>query len=230
MRPEVAVMAEAEVERTVAALLDRYQRRSFAEQAEIRLGDAPNVQYQVFQLALLLDSRVGADVAVEAFLDLRGRRLSTVGGVVGVGTDTIVQTLTGHGYDESDATRAATAMTDAALHLQEDYGNRLEELRDAAQRDPAREREMLRRFAQTEDTAIDALFREMQAQWRELSPFADKKVLDAAGRLGLPTDERGLRGLVRDDDDFVRLDDCLVRLRQEGENGYEAVRAAAQAG
>lgn len=218
-------MARDDRKPTVAALLDRYRRQSFTEQAEIRLSEAPNTQYQALQLAVLLDARVRPDEAVEAFRRLRERRLSTAGHVVDAAPATVAEMLTERAYDERDADRAATAMTDAALHLQEDYGGRLQDLRGAAGHEPERERALLRGFAQMADTTIDALFREVQAHWSELLPFADKKVLDAAGRLDLPTDARRLRDLVDGDDEFVRLADCLVRVREE-HGGYDAVRAA----
>jgi hypothetical protein len=60
--------------------------------------------------------------------------------------------------------------------------------------------------------------------WDELRPFADRRALDAAGRLKLPKDPEKLAALTTDRD-FPRLVAALVRT--ELEDDYDAVRAAA---
>ncbi|MDQ3973628.1 MAG: hypothetical protein M3276_04720 [Actinomycetota bacterium] len=210
----------------VAALLDRYGRQTLAEQAEIKLQDAPNTLFQVFQLAVLLDARVSPDTAVEAFMQLRERRWTTTKHLLDASNEDVTEALTGLGYPDSDAERIVVALSDAALHLEEDHGGDLGGLRHAVGRDPAQERERLMRFARVRDVAVDAFFREVQLLWGELLPFADKKVLDAAGRLGLGDDAAALRELTGSDEDFVRLEDALVRVRHD-EDGYRLVRQAA---
>jgi hypothetical protein len=117
-------------------------------------------------------------------------------------------------------------MTDAALHLQEGHGGDLNELRDDAGRDPRREREVLRHFASVDDSTVDAFCREAQLLWDELSPFADKGALDAAARLDLEQDAAALRSLVRDNREFARLVDALVRVRHDKE-GYRELQEMA---
>ncbi len=58
---------------------------------------------------------------------------------------------------------------------------------------------------------VDIFFREVQRSWPELYPFADRRALLAAERLGLGGDVAGLRRLAGDDE-FVRLVSGLVRV------------------
>jgi hypothetical protein len=66
------------------------------------------------------------------------------------------------------------------------------------------------------DVGVDIFFREVQVAWDELRPFADRRALETAGRLGLATDARALARLVGNDaDEFARLVAALVRVRLE---------------
>jgi hypothetical protein len=219
-------MAQPQKKELVEALLDRYGQYSLAEEAEIHLKDWPHALFQLLQLAALTDARVAPETSVRTFMTLRGRRWSTAGKVREAGPAKIAEVLTDAGYPEGDCKRISTAMTDAALHLQEDHGGDLGELREDAEGDPQRERELLRHFANVDDDVVDAFFREAQLLWRELCPFADKKALDAADRLDLGHDVASLRSLVDDDQEFVRLIDALVRVRHD-EGGYQKVRELA---
>ncbi|MGH9087383.1 MAG: endonuclease, partial [Acidimicrobiales bacterium] len=69
-------------------------------------------------------------------------------------------------------------------------------------------------------------FREVQGVWPEIAPFADRRALASAERLGLGTDARSLTRLV-DDDTLPRLVAALVRVDRKG--AAAEVRAAARA-
>ncbi|MER6982164.1 hypothetical protein [Streptomyces carpinensis] len=219
---------DAEQRHVVGALLKRYGRESLSEEAEIHQKASPHALFQMFQLAALTDARVTPETAVRTFVGLRDRKWSTAGQVLRAGADRIAAALKDAGYPEGDVRRITTAMTDAALHLQEDHGGDLSGLREDAGRDPGRERDLLRHFANVDDDVVDAFCREAQALWTELCPFVDKKVLDAADRLHLDKDAVSLRALVDDDREFVRLVDALVRVRHD-EDGYHQVRELARA-
>ena len=62
------------------------------------------------------------------------------------------------------------------------------------------------------------------AQWEELVPFADRRALKSAERLGLPADTKGLAKLV-DRHDFARLIAALVRTELAGD--HDAMRRLA---
>ena len=89
---------------------------------------------------------------------------------------------------------------DLTDHLLERYGGDLRKLRDEAERDPGAERRLLKAFKGLGDVGVDIFFREVQVAWDELAPFADRRALDAAGRLDLPKDPGKLARLVGADD------------------------------
>jgi hypothetical protein len=105
------------------------------------------------------------------------------------------------------------------------WGGDLRKLRDEAERDPGRERRLLKQFKGVGDVGVDIFFREVQVAWDELAPFADRRALKAAERLKLGKDAAALQKLVGEGD-FPRLVAGLIRV--ELEDDYDAVRAAAR--
>src|ERR671930_549871 len=93
---------------------------------------------------------------------------------------------------------------DTAQLLLDRYGGDLRRLRADAGRDPGAERRLLKQFKGIGDVGVDIFFREAQRSWSELYPFADRRALHAAGRLGLGSDVHGLTRLASGDD-FVAL-------------------------
>jgi len=59
---------------------------------------------------------------------------------------------------------------DLCSHLLDEYSGDLQRLRDAADRDPAAERKMLKAFKGLGDVGVDIFLREAQAVWDELIP------------------------------------------------------------
>jgi hypothetical protein len=115
---------------------------------------------------------------------------------------------------------------DLSEHLLERWGGDLRKLRDEAERDPKRERKLLKEAKGLGDVGVDIFFREVQAAWEELVPFADRRALDAARRLKLAGDPRRLQRLADGSADFFRLVGALVRT--ELADDYDAVRRAAR--
>jgi hypothetical protein len=115
---------------------------------------------------------------------------------------------------------------DLTEHLLERYRGDLRRLREEAERDPKAERRLLKEFKGLGDVGVDIFFREAQVAWEELFPFADRRVLDAAGRLKLPKDPAKLAELVGRKD-YPRLVAALVRVGLDDD--YDAVRRAARA-
>jgi hypothetical protein len=87
-------------------------------------------------------------------------------------------------YDE----RTSTILADTSALLLDRYGGDLRRLRAAAGHDSAAERRLLKEFKGIGDVGVDIFFREAQRAWSELYPFADRRALQAAGRLGLGAD------------------------------------------
>lgn len=221
-------MADIDERRLARVLLERYGNRSIMEQADISAKDAPNTLFQLWQLGVMVGMRVRPDTAAEAFLAFRDRGWTTAKHLLDARHDDRAGVLRDLGYPERDADRASRMMGDAAAHLLERYGGRLDDLRDDAGGDPARIREELKRFLEVDDHVVDAFFREVQLFWEQLRPFADKGALDAASRLGLGEDAEALQRVVDDEVELVRLVDSLVRLRHD--DAYEEIRQEALAG
>src|SRR5690606_37592154 len=102
-----------------------------------------------------------------------------------------------------------------AEHLLEAYGGDLRKLRDEAERDPERERALLKECKGVGDVGVDVFFREVQLAWDELYPFADARVSKAAKRLELGKDARALVRLTSGRREYARLAAGLVRVDLE---------------
>jgi hypothetical protein len=125
-------------------------------------------------------------------------------------------------YDES----TSRMLGDTAELLVERYGGDLRRLREAAERDAGRERALLKQCKGLGDVGVSIFFREVQLAWDELYPFADKRALDAAQRLGLGSDAQALAKQVPKQE-FPRLVAALVRAGLAKD--LEGVLQAAQA-
>lgn len=92
----------------------------------------------------------------------------------------------------------------------ERWNGDLRRLMDEADGEPARARELLQEVPRIGPTGADIFCREVQAVWPRMRPFADARVREAAGSLGLPRTRRALAALVPVGD-FARFADGLVR-------------------
>lgn len=108
------------------------------------------------------------------------------------------------------------------------YDGDLRRLRDEAQRDPDRERTALKRCKGIGEVGVDIFFREAQVVWDELAPFADRRALRSAQRLGLGDDARALARLTDGEPELARLVAGLVRCDLAGD--HDDVLAAAGGG
>jgi hypothetical protein len=113
--------------------------------------------------------------------------------------------------------RTATMLGDLSEFLLDRWHGDLRRLREEAERDPRRERKLLKEVKGLGDVGVDIFFREVQAIWPEVAPFADRRALRAAQRLGLDGSAEELRRLVRGDAEFTRLVAALVRAGFEGD-------------
>jgi hypothetical protein len=120
-------------------------------------------------------------------------------------------------YDES----TASYLGDTAAPLVDRYDGDLRRLRGAVERDPARERELLTECKGLGDVGIDIFFREAQAVWDELRPFADDKALAAARAVGLGGSVAELAELTGDED-LSLVSAALIRMDLDGDE--DAVR------
>lgn len=115
---------------------------------------------------------------------------------------------------------------DTCSILLEHYGGDLRKLRAEAEREPRRERNLLKDFKGIGDVGVDIFFREAQVSWDELYPFADRRVREAARRLDLPAEPRSLARFVAGRKQFAWLVAALTRTHLERD--YDAVREEAR--
>jgi endonuclease III len=208
----------------VDALLDRHGR-TYAEELRINVAKGtPSPLFRLLCAAMLMSARISASIATEAARGLARRGWRTSAKLAASSWDERVEALNRAGYTRYQE-RTATMLGELAELLEERYGGDLRRLRDAADRDPEGERRLLKQFKGVGDVGVDIFFREVQVSWPELRPFADRRALDAASRLGLGKDVRALARLCGDGD-VARLVAALVRV--ELEDDYDGVREAAR--
>ncbi|MDQ6675532.1 MAG: endonuclease [Chloroflexota bacterium] len=208
----------------VRAILRR-NGRTYAEAAGIKLErNTPAIFFQYLCTSLLLSARISAGNALEAARALIEAGLTTPRKMAGATWQERVDVITGHGYKRYDE-RTSTMLGDTAALVLQKYGGDLRKLRDAAGRNVRREHRLLQEFKGIGPIGADIFLREVQVAWDEAFPYADRKVLRAARRLGLPADAEQLAKLVSRKD-FPRLTAALIRI--EPANEYDALRAQAE--
>lgn len=193
----------------VQSLLARHGR-TFAEQIGLRLEkETPAVLFQWLCASILFSARISGEIAVSAAKALIKDGLTTPVKMADATWERRTKLLNQSGYARYDE-RTSTMLGDTAKLLLEHYKGDLRRLREKASRDPEEERKLLKQFKGLGDTGVDIFFREIQEFWEEIAPFADKKALSSARKLGLPEEAEALRDLVSGKD-FPRLLTGLVR-------------------
>ncbi len=95
-----------------------------------------------------------------------------------------------------------------------------------ARRDPVAQRRALTELPGVDDAAVEVFFREVQVIWPETGPFADRRALRAADRLGLAGDVTELAALTGDEPERLPwLAGALARV--DVDNSYDEVRPLA---
>ncbi|MCE7030221.1 hypothetical protein [Jiella avicenniae] len=203
---------------TKTAIVDRLLQRTektFAEEMGLDLAkNTPMPLFLWLVAANLFSARISADQALRAARALKDAGLTTADHMAEATWKERVVILNRNGYARFDE-KTSRFLQDVADHCLDAYGGDLRKLREAADRDPAKERELLKAFKGIGDTGADIFFREVQVAWDELYPFADRRALQAAETLGLGSDAETLSGLVAKAD-FPRLLTALLRADLDG--------------
>jgi endonuclease III len=203
------VTQTATQKQVVRALLERHGT-TFAEEIGIKLGRAgPSPLFRLLCASLLLSARISGDLAVAAARALADQGWTTPGKLADATWAQRTRVLNRSGYARYDE-RTSRMLEAAARHLIDEYGGDLRRLRDAAERDPARERELLTDFKGIGNVGADIFLREAQRAWSELRPYFDERALASARKLDLPDDPAGLERLAPRGD-TARLAAALVR-------------------
>jgi endonuclease III len=218
-------MSENANQTLVAALLDR-AGQTYADEAGIRLRDQPAPLYQLLVLATLLSARISAGVAVAAAQELFGAGFTTPEKMRRASWQDRVDAL-GRGHYRRYDERTATMLGDGADLVLGQYRGDLRRLAQVSKKDRDRTHELLQEVPGIGPVGADIFLREAQAVWAWLRPFTDRRVVEGARRLGLPTDPAQLADLV-DGRDLARLAAALVRVSLD-KKLVTAVRAEAEA-
>jgi hypothetical protein len=194
---------------------------TYAEQAGVRLADRPAPLYRLLVLSVLLSTRIKADIAVAAGRELFQAGCGTPRGMLKASWQDRVDAL-GRGhyvrYDES----TSTALGEGAQLVLDRYQGDLRRLREAAGGDVAELRRLLQETPRLGPTGANIFCREAQGVWPELRPYLDRKALDGANRLKLPSDPKRLAGLVSDAE-LASLAAALVRVALDAKLARELV-------
>lgn len=202
-------MAKPSKDQIVKALLERHGR-TYASELGIELErDTPSVLYRWLCAATLLSARIGADLAIQAARGLAEQGWTTAQKMADATWQRRTRTLSQAGYARYDESTSRMLGDTAQMPL-EKYGGDLRKLREAAERDPGRERTLLKECKGIGDVGADIFCREAQIAWDELFPFAHRRALKAARQLGLE-DDAGRLGKRVSRKDYPRLLAAVVR-------------------
>jgi hypothetical protein len=199
----------------VAVLLDRHGR-TYADELGLNVTrNTPSPLFGLLCAALLFSARISAPLAVAAAQAVRSRGWRTADKLAAASWDELAAVLNDAGYARFNE-QGATRLQATAAHVCERYRGDLRRLRQEAGHDPADERKRLKECKGIGETGADIFFREAQTAWEELAPFADRRSLASAERLGLGGDPQRLAELVGSDD-LSRLVAALVRMGLAGD-------------
>jgi endonuclease III len=180
-----------------SADLHRRAGVTYASEAQISLRNTPMPLFQLLVLSQLLSARISANTAVAAARELFGAGLRNHSAVLDAPRRRIIAALGAAGYaryDESTATR----LVEVSQLLSTRYGGDLRELAEASQGNTDTARRLLQEFKGIGPVGADIFLREVQGVWPWVAPYFDKKSLQSAAELGLPTDPSQLAELAPD--------------------------------
>jgi endonuclease III len=195
--------------RITAALLDRHGRTYCSELGIPIERNTPSPLFRWLCASILFSARISSDIAASAARALNEHGLTTSQRMADAAWAERTKILNRSGYARYDES-TSRMLGDTAGLLIEQYGGDLRRLRERAGEDPAAERRLLQEFKGIGETGADIICREAQEPWPELYPFADRKALAAARKLGLGSDVEELARLTGRQD-FPRLVAALIR-------------------
>ena len=193
--------------------------RTFADEYRMGVsGNTPSPLFQLLVFSLLSSTRIGHELAADAFASLKTEGWLTAERMAESKWQDRVAALHRGRYGEYQE-QGATYLGDTAALCVSEYGGDLRKLRERAGHDPAAERELLKDFKGIGDVGADIFCREVQVAWDEHLGFCDQKAKSAAKKLNLDVDALG--DLVKKED-LPRLIAALVRC--DLDDGYAALK------
>jgi endonuclease III len=200
-------------ESVVQQLLEEHGT-TYAEAAGIKLADKPSPLFQLLVLTMLSSTRISADIAVKAARELFEAGWRTPQKMLESTWRQRVDAL-GRGsyrrYDESTATK----LEELSRMVLDEHGGDLRRVRPTGDDAAADLEKVVATFPRIGPTGARIFCREVQDVWPEIGPYFDERGLQAAHRLGLPTDPRELADLAPSGQ-VARLAAALVRAKPKG--------------
>lgn len=207
----------------VQRLMSEYGR-TYCEDLKISIHkNTPTMLFRLLCFSLLSSARISRDTAVEAARALAEAGWTTPKKMTEATWEERTRVLNKAGYARYDE-KTSRMLAQSSDLLLEKYSGDLRKLREEADGDTRKMREALKEFKGIGESGVDIFFREVQAAWDEVYPFADERALNAAKELKLGSTVRSLKELV-DKDEFPGLVAALVRCSFE--KNYEEIRHAA---
>jgi hypothetical protein len=194
--------------------------RGLAEAWGFRVNNNPGNLFQLLYLSILLRPRGDYQRAVRTAQALRDRGWDSPARMArSLQADRF--RLVRDVSHRRDSQEVATILGDLALAISERYRGDLRRLRTEARQDPKRLRALLVALPGVDDEVVDLFFREVQAIWPEVGPFADRRALTAARRLGLGRSPAELAALAggRASERLAWLVGALARVELEKQYG-----------
>lgn len=202
---------------TVKELLNKYGK-TYSEEIGIDIEKGtPSPLFQWLFAANLFSARIGSSIAVDAAKALIEDGLTTPEKMKDTSWEHRVRILNQAHYTRYQE-RTATFLAELSEHLLADYKGDLNKMKEKAGTDQQKLRDLIKEIKGMGDVGVDIFFREVQTVWKELYPFADRKALQAAQKIGLPKEPDKLAKLVSRND-FPRLIAALIRT--DLENNYQ---------
>ncbi|MFC6879058.1 MULTISPECIES: endonuclease [Actinomadura] len=211
---------------TVRALLDRYPRGYVQETAGFTVTATAAGLFRLACLAILADDGAPSATAVGAARAVLSGHRDSAPEMAKVEEHDLADVLAQADLDRPE--EGARDLAAATRLIMDRYGGDLNRLRDAADGDPARLRDLLGEIPGMDGAGLTVFLREAQMFWPEAGPFVDDRAARAAERLDLPSDpERLLRDVARGggEEELSWLAGALALVDARGE--YDDVRKAA---
>ena len=182
---------------------------TYAEEAGIRLDDKPMPLFELLVLCMLASKPIDSTVAMRAAREIFAEKLRTPDTVLEAERHTMIEAFGRAGYaryDESSATR----LVDIATAVRDEYDGDLRGLAERSEQNVHAAVRLLEQFKGIGDTGADIFLREVQDVWTWVSPYFDRRAIEAAKHLGLPGNPNQLGKLAGSD--CTRLAAALVRV------------------
>lgn len=202
--------------------------RGLAETLGFNVSNNPSNLFQLLCLAVMLRNVEDYRLAAQGLRALRDRGLDSAARMARSSYEERWRVLQENGLGRRSGGLAA-ALGDLAPVVLHRYGGDLRRLRTTAKQDGQRERELLRELPGVDDGVVDLYFREVQAPWREIAPFADRRALRAARTLDLGRSAEELADITGgvESEKLAWLVGALARVDMD--NTYDEVRPLARA-